>query len=302
MTMEVHPHEANLNYFVPHDSKWPIIGSVALGLMVFGAGNFVQQHGNPVYGGGNGVGGYILIAGVAILLYMLIGWWRDVIHESLSGLYSRWVDRSFRWGMFWFIASEVMFFAAFFGALFYLRLFVVPWLGGEGEKLSTHEVLWPDFVNVWPLVLTPSGETTTAMAPWGLPLINTILLVSSSVTLTFAHHAIKLNNKLKALNWMWPTLILGSTFLALQVTEYHHAYTEMGLTLGSGVYGSTFFMLTGFHGMHVTLGTLMLLVMTFRLAEGHFKPDQHFAFEAAAWYWHFVDVVWIGLFIFVYCL
>jgi cytochrome c oxidase subunit III len=302
MTMEVHPHEVEQTYYVPHDSKWPIIGSVALGLMVFGAGNFVQQHGNPTYGGGNGVGGYILLAGIAILLYMLIGWWRDVIRESLAGMYSHWVDRSFRWGMFWFIASEVMFFAAFFGALFYLRLFVVPWLGGEGEKLATHELLWPNFVNTWPLVLTPGGETTVAMPPWGLPLVNTILLVSSSVTLTFAHHAIKDNNKVKALNWMWPTLILGGTFLFLQGMEYHHAYTEMGLTLGSGVYGSTFFMLTGFHGMHVTLGTIMLLVMTFRIAESHFTADKHFAFEAAAWYWHFVDVVWIGLFIFVYCL
>lgn len=302
MTMEVHPHESELSYYVPHGSKWPFIGSIGLGLMVFGAGNFVQQHGNPVYGGGNGVGGYFLLVGVAVLLYILVGWWREVILESLGGMHSNWMERSFRWGMFWFIASEVMFFAAFFGALFYLRLFAVPWLGGEGAKLSTHEWLWPDFVNTWPLTLTPGGETTTAMAPWGLPLVNTILLVSSSITLTYAHHAIKNNNKLKALNWMWPTLILGGGFLALQVTEYHHAYTEMGLTLGSGVYGSTFFMLTGFHGMHVTLGTLMLLVMTFRLAEGHFKPDKHFAFEAAAWYWHFVDVVWIGLFIFVYCL
>lgn len=293
------------HYYVPAQSKWPFIGSIALGLIVFGAANFVQ-HSSGIQkfsvGATNAWGGWVLLAGIATLLVMLIGWWNHVIKESLGGLYSKQMDRSFRQGMFWFITSEVMFFAAFFGALFYIRMFVVPWLGGEGAKTSTHDVLWPDFVNVWPLVLTPGGEHTEGMQPWGLPLINTILLVTSSITLTFAHHAIKENNKVKALNWMWPTLILGATFLGLQAMEYHHAYTEMGLTLGSGVYGSTFFMLTGFHGMHVTLGTIMLTVMTFRLAEGHFKADKHFAFEAAAWYWHFVDVVWIGLFIFVYCL
>lgn len=289
------------NYYVPAESKWPFIGSVALALIVFGAGNFVQQSSGK-FGGGNGYGGWILLAGIATLLVMLIGWWNHVIKESLGGLYSKQMDRSFRQGMFWFITSEVMFFAAFFGALFYVRMFVVPWLGGEGSKVETHALLWPDFVNVWPLTLTPDGTTTTAMPAWGLPFINTVLLVTSSITLTFSHHALKDGNNFKAWTWLFWTVALGAIFLCLQAYEYYHAYNDLGLTMGSGIYGSTFFLLTGFHGMHVTLGTIMLAVMLFRMAKGHFTPEKHFAFEAAAWYWHFVDVVWIGLFIFVYCL
>ena len=294
-------HGEHEHYYVPAESKWPFIGSVALALIVFGAGNFVQQSSGK-FGGGNGFGGWILLAGIAVLLFMLVGWWNHVIKESLGGLYSKQMDRSFRQGMFWFITSEVMFFFAFFGALFYVRMFVVPWLGGEGAKVNTHEQLWPDFVNVWPLTTTPAGETTTAMPAWGLPFINTVLLVTSSITLTFSHHALKDGHNFKAWTWLFWTVALGAIFLCLQAYEYYHAYNDLGLTMGSGIYGSTFFLLTGFHGMHVTLGTIMLLVMLFRMAKGHFSPEKHFAFEAAAWYWHFVDVVWIGLFIFVYCL
>ncbi|QGX39064.1 cytochrome c oxidase subunit 3 [Permianibacter aggregans] len=291
------------HYYVPEQSKLPFIGSIALGLIVFGAASTVHQN-SGLYAdkAGDSYGLWVLLAGIALIIGMLWTWWSNVIDESLGGLYSKQMDRSFRQGMMWFITSEVMFFAAFFGALFYIRLFVVPWLGGEGAKVSTHELLWPDFVNVWPLTLTPGGDTTTAMPPWGLPLINTIILVTSSVTLTISHHALIAGNNFKAWTWLFWTVALGAVFLYLQGVEYHHAYTEMGLTLDAGVYGSTFFMLTGFHGMHVTLGTLMLLVMLFRMAKGHFTPEKHFAFEAAAWYWHFVDVVWIGLFIFVYCL
>ncbi len=296
---------AHERYYVPAESKWPFIGSIALGLIVFGAANFVQ-HSSGIEkfsaGASNAWGGWILTLGIAVLLFMLVGWWRNVISESLGGLYSAQMDRSFRQGMLWFITSEVMFFFAFFGALFYVRMFVVPWLGGEGAKSNTHELLWPDFVNVWPLTTTPAGETTTGMPPWGLPLINTVLLVTSSITLTISHHALKAGENFKAWTWLFWTVALGTVFLVLQAYEYMHAYHDMNLTLGSGIYGSTFFMLTGFHGMHVTLGTIMLLVMLFRMAKGHFKPEKHFAFEAAAWYWHFVDVVWIILFVFVYCL
>lgn len=299
--MAHHQQGEHENYYVPPQSKWPALGALALGLIVFGAANFVQQSSGK-FGGGNGYGGTILLMGIATILFMLWMWWRDVINESMGGLYSGQMDRSFKQGMMWFISSEVMFFFAFFLALFYVRLFVVPWMGGEGYKTATHELLWPDFVNVWPLTTTPGGTHTEGMSPFGLPLINTILLVSSSVTLTFAHHALKDNNHLRTFAWLFPTVLLGVVFLILQGYEYYHAYHEMGLTLGSGIYGSTFFMLTGFHGMHVTLGAIMLTVMTIRVGMGHFTAKHHFAFEAAAWYWHFVDVVWIILFVFVYCM
>ena len=138
--------------------------------------------------------------------------------------------------------------------------------------------------------------------PWHLPLINTLLLLSSSFTVHFAHVALKADERQKFNRWLGISLLLGMAFVALQIEEYHEAYTVLGLTLNSGVYGSTFFMLTGFHGMHVTLGALMLAVIMFRCMKGHFTAENHFAFEAVAWYWHFVDVVWLGLFIFVYVL
>jgi cytochrome c oxidase subunit 3 len=203
-------------------------------------------------------------------------------------------------GMMWFIFSEVMFFAAFFGALFYTRVLAVPWLGGEGTGAMTQAILWPDFEAVWPLTTTPDGTTTTAMGAWGLPAFNTFLLLTSSVTCTIAHHALVAGNRSKLIFWLGATLLLGYTFLACQVMEYKHAYADLGLTLESGIYGTTFFLLTGFHGLHVTLGATMLTVMFFRARKGHLTTDNHFAFEAAAWYWHFVDVVWIFLFIFVY--
>jgi cytochrome c oxidase subunit 3 len=203
-------------------------------------------------------------------------------------------------GMAWFIISEVMFFAAFFGALFYARMVSVPWLAGAGNNLETHLLLWPDFADTWPLFMTPGGTMTEAMAAWGLPFVNTVILVTSSVTVTFAHWGLKKNQRIRLGIWLFLTVVLGATFLTLQVVEYMHAFEELGLSLGSGVYGSTFFLLTGFHGAHVTLGTIMLTVMLLRVFRGHFTPDNHFAFEATSWYWHFVDVVWLFLFTFVY--
>jgi cytochrome c oxidase subunit 3 len=228
-----------------------------------------------------------------------------VVKESHAGLYSAQLDRSFRWGMSWFIFSEVMFFLAFFGALFYVRVLAGPWLGGEGDKGVAH-MLWPSFEFTWPLLNTPDPKlfppAKDVIDPWHLPLINTILLVSSSVTITIAHHALRRDHRGALKLWMAITILLGLSFIALQAYEYFEAYTKLGLTLGSGIYGATFFMLTGFHGAHVTLGTIILIVMFVRILRGHFNPDKHFGFEAASWYWHFVDVVWVGLFIFVYVL
>jgi cytochrome c oxidase subunit 3 len=286
-------------YYVPHSSVWPIVGSTALGITAYGAANFIHQSTDKVAVDGSW-GAVVFFAGLALIAFMMFGWFGTVIRESLKGMVSNQLDRSYRMGMAWFIVSEVMFFAAFFGALFYARIISVPWLAGAGHRLETHLFLWPDFADTWPLFITPGGGTTEAMAAWGLPFINTVILVTSSLTVTFAHWALKKNRRAPLQIWLAITVALGAIFLTLQVVEYMHAYQELGLSLGSGIYGSTFFMLTGFHGAHVTMGTIMLLVMLLRCLRGHFTPDHHFAFEAVSWYWHFVDVVWLFLFTFVY--
>jgi len=287
-------------YYVPHSSAWPIVGSVALFITAYGAANFIQQSTDKVTTATGSSGALIFFVGLAAIAFMMFGWFGTVIRESLKGLVSDQLDRTYRQAMFWFIVSEVMFFAAFFGALFYARIISVPWLAGAGSNLATHLFLWPDFADTWPLFRTPSGAETEPMPAWGLPFINTIILVTSSVTVTFAHWALKRNQRLPLQLWLALTVALGVTFLTFQVIEYIEAYHELGLTLASGIYGSTFFMLTGFHGAHVTLGTIMLFVMLLRSLKGHFTPDNHFAFEATSWYWHFVDVIWLFLFTFVY--
>ncbi|SFL94325.1 cytochrome c oxidase subunit 3 [Marinobacter zhejiangensis] len=289
-------------YYVPAQSKWPIIATVGLGTTLYGVASIMV---NGSQGEDTGSAWTVFFIGALIMAYMLFGWFGNVIRESRAGLYSPQMDRSFRWGMSWFIFSEVMFFAAFFGALFYARVFAVPWLGGEGDRASSN-MLWEGFQATWPLINTPDPEAfppaKEVIGPWGLPLVNTILLVTSSFTVTVAHHGLKQNNRTKVKIWLAATILLALGFLALQAEEYVHAYTELDLTLQSGIYGSTFFMLTGFHGAHVLLGTLMLSIMLVRIFKGHFSADKHFGFEAASWYWHFVDVVWLGLFVFVYIL
>ena len=289
-------------YYVPDQSKWPIVGAIALLVSVFGAGTLMNGLSN---GSGASPGNYILYAGLLLLAWMFCGWFGNVIRESHQGLYSAQMDRSFRMGMTWFIFSEVMFFAAFFGALFYVRVLAGPWLDGVGEKGSSG-MLWPEFNFAWPLVNNPDPSAfpgpSETISPWQLPLINTLLLITSSVTLTLAHHALRANKRKALKGWLLLTVVLGVVFLGFQLAEYVHAYRDLGLTLSSGIYGSTFFMLTGFHGFHVTMGAVILTVMLIRVYKGHFTPGNHFAFEAAAWYWHFVDVVWVALFIFVYVL
>lgn len=285
------------HYYVPDQSPWPIVGAVALFFIAVGAALTVMDMGKE---GGSGI--YILYVGIAVLLYMLFSWFKNVIEESHQGLYSAQMDRSFRQGMSWFIFSEVMFFMAFFGALFYARMFSVPWLGGADNNAMTNEVLWPTFEAVWPLLNTPGGTTTQAMGWQGLPLINTLILLVSSVTLHFAHVAMENNKRTPLKVFLGVTILLGVCFLGLQVEEYIYAYNDLNLTLDAGIYGNTFFLLTGFHGMHVTLGTIILLIVFLRILKGHFTKNKHFAFQAAAWYWHFVDVVWLCLFVFVYVL
>jgi cytochrome c oxidase subunit 3 len=281
-------------YYVPHGSKWPIVGSLGMITMLASAASWLN---------GSATAQWSFWLGAAIIIFMVFGWFGTVIRESQAGMYNDQVDNSFRLGMSWFIYSEVMFFAVFFGTLFYVRALAVPWLGGEGSGAITNSTLWQGYMPVWPTngPANVGGEFGTIPA-FGIPFINTLILLSSGVTLTLAHHALKKENRNALVSWLAATVALGFLFLYLQVHEYIEAYTELGLTLGSGIYGATFFMLTGFHGMHVTLGAIMLTVILFRCIKGHFKPDSHFAFEAVAWYWHFVDVVWLGLFIFVYAL
>jgi cytochrome c oxidase subunit 3 len=289
-----HAQDHSNVYFVPHNSRWPFLGSIALFTLMVGAANWMN---------GNAWGEGVLFTGMAMVLVVLGLWFGDVISESLQGNYNPQVDTSFRMGMLWFIFSEVMFFAAFFGALFYARNFALPWLSGEGDGALTNEFLWSGFIAGWPSngPAAVGGHFETIPA-WGLPLVNTMLLLSSGVTITLAHHALRAARRSALMFWLGATIVLGASFLYFQATEYHEAYTELNLTLGSGIYGSTFFMLTGFHGLHVTLGAIMLSVIWLRCAKGHFSKDHHFAFEAVAWYWHFVDVVWLGLFLFVYVL
>lgn len=289
-------------YYVPPQSHWPIIGAVGLFLTLGGAAALIyslQQESDSL------LAQIMLNSGALILAGMMIGWFAAVIAESRQGLYSAQMDRSFRYGMSWFIFSEVMFFFAFFGVLFYIRVFAVPWLDGEGDK-GLASMLWPQFQASWPLMQAPNPDQfppiREVINPWHIPLINTVLLVGSSFTLLAAHKALKREDRPKLKGWLSLTIVLGLTFLGLQIYEYIHAYTELDLTLKSGIYGATFFMLTGFHGAHVTIGSIILLVLLFRVFQGHFTPDKHFGFEAGAWYWHFVDVVWIFLFTTVYLL
>jgi cytochrome c oxidase subunit 3 len=277
-------------YFVPGQSKWPAVGAIALALFGFGLASWFN---------GASYGPWLFAGFVAVLIYMMVGWFGDVARESEGGLYSQRVDGSFRWSMGWFIFSEVMFFAAFFGALFYARSISMPWLGDLDHK----SILWPDFTAIWPNA-GPAGtvEAFQTMGPWPIPTINTALLLTSGVTLTIAHHALKENRRGSAQFWLLATVLLGFIFLGFQAYEYIHAYRDLNLKMTSGIFGSTFFMLTGFHGFHVTVGAIMLAVVLFRMTRGHFTAENHFAFEAAAWYWHFVDVVWLGLYIVVYWL
>lgn len=286
------------SYYLPAPSHWPIIGSIGLFITLFGFASALP--GTPDGAMGNMTMVYI---GLAIVAFMLFGWFGQVIGESESGKYNAQVDTSFRMGMLWFILSEVMFFAAFFGALFYARQMSVPWLAGEGNNAMTNALLWQGYAGDWPTNGPASaGGKFEAMGAYGIPLWNTIILLTSGLTVTWAHWGLKKENRGQLIMGLFLTVALGALFVSLQAYEYIHAYSELGLKLTSGIYGTTFYMLTGFHGLHVTIGAIMLLVMLIRSLKGHFTAKNHFAFEAAAWYWHFVDVVWLGLFIFVYWL
>jgi cytochrome c oxidase subunit III len=284
-------------YYLPHHSPWPIVASVALFTLMLGAVSYLNEW----------AGLYAFLPGAILLAVMFFGWFSTVIGENQHGVYNLQVDRSFRMAMMWFIFSEVMFFGAFFGALFYARRLAVPWLGGEGVKVFTNFILWPQFEAVWPTngpahVGGHADGSFGVIPALGVPALNTAILLTSGLTVTLAHHALRAGQRGRLALFLALTFLLGFTFVGLQAREYGEAYQHLGLRLSTGIYGSTFFMLTGFHGLHVTLGAIMLLIIWLRVLRGHFTLTRHFAFEAVAWYWHFVDVVWLWLFIFVYWL
>ena len=288
-------HGTSPYYFVPGPSAYPVLASIGLFFVILGAGQWINGH---------EWGAWSLAAGMIGWLATLFFWFRESVEESESGQYGYKIDLSFRWSMSWFIFSEVMFFGAFFTALWWARTHALPALGSLDNAL-----LWPDFKAVWPsLAAGATGspadtvEPFQTVGPFWLPTINTALLLSSGITLTIAHHALRAGHRAQCVRFMWATVLLGVTFLTVQGYEYYHLYTELNLKLSSGAYGSTFYMLTGFHGLHVFIGTLMLFFITLRVQKGHFTSERHFGFEGAAWYWHFVDVVWLGLYVLVYWL
>lgn len=294
-------------YFIAEPSFWPIIGSCGLFTTVIGLVNTLHD---------SSIGPFVMAAGLGILLFTMFGWFGAVIKESESGLHSSLMDQSYRWGMLWFIVSEVALFGVFFFALFYVRVFAVPELAGTeldfaralniASGNATHQFLWPDFKGIWPLLQNPNPKLfpgpKEVVETWGIPALNTLILLSSAVTVTWAHWGFKKDNRKQIIIGLILTILLGAIFEGFQASEYLKAFYNYGLTLSSGIYGTTFFALTGLHAMHVSIGVIMLSIILVRVLKGHFYPEHHFAFEAVSWYWHFVDVVWLFLFIFVYWL
>ncbi len=312
-------------YYVSESSKLAACATVGLVLTIFGAASGINDgtFGDPNESTNSW---FIFWCGLAFLSATLFTWFRITIKENMAGMNSAQLKRSYAIGMQWFIFSEVMFFFAFFFALFYIRWLAAPWLAGEGDAGRMNPVhLWPGFEFAWPLMETPqdavggvanqvianNGEFVGAernmafpgfveMFKW-LPFYNTVILLTSSVTVHWAHHALLHDDRKKFNMWLAVSVVLGMIFVGLQVLEYYEAYAHYGLTLKTGVYGTTFFMLTGFHGFHVCLGMIMLLIQLLRsVVGGHFTKDDHFGFAASSWYWHFVDVVWIFLMLTVY--
>jgi cytochrome c oxidase subunit III len=283
------------SYYLPPPSRWPLITSAAMFVAALGAALAVN---------GVGAGRWFLVGGGAGVVAMIYRWFGQIIRESEGGAYNRQVDRSFRWGMAWFVFAEVMFFVVFFAALFYVRRFAVPWIGSDELSWPGYDTMWPTAGPKGPAPIEPGNipgpNQFSPMAAWGIPALNTLILLSSAAAVTWAQWGMLRDDRARLTTGLFLAIALGVAFLALQSYTYAHAYTELGLTLRTGVYGATFFLLTGFHGLHAIIGTVMLIVILGRVLRGHFRPDSHFGFEAVAWYWHFVDVVWLFLFVFVY--
>lgn len=263
-------HAKNHDYHLVDPSPWPFVGAVGAFILAIGAVNWF--HGSEPW---------VLYLGLAVVLYTMFGWWRDVIREGQKGDHTPVVQLHLRYGMILFIASEVMFFVAWFWAFFDASLFTnEPIQAARAAFTGGH---WP-----------PQG--IEVFDPWHIPLINTLILLTSGTTVTWAHHALIEGDRRGLVQGLVVTVVLGLIFTSLQAYEYHHA----AFSFAGNIYGATFFMATGFHGFHVIVGTIFLIVCLIRAANGDFTPKAHFGFEAAAWYWHFVDVVWLFLFASIY--
>ncbi|GAB4225838.1 MAG: cytochrome c oxidase subunit 3 [Methyloligellaceae bacterium] len=275
-------HAKQHDFHLVEPSKWPAVGSIGAFLLAVGAVMYFvsRKEGDPQL--------WYVVPGLLIVLVTMFGWWRDVIEEAEHrGDHTPVVQLHMRYGMILFIASEVMFFVAWFWAYFDVALFP-----GEATQIARTELTGGQ----WPPVPTEDGRFIGTFDPWGLPLVNTLVLLTSGTTITWAHHALLKDDRRGVVWGLVLTIILGILFTALQAYEYAHA----GFQFSGHIYGSVFFMATGFHGFHVIVGTIFLIVTLFRVLAGHFTPQQHFGFEAAAWYWHFVDVVWLFLFSCIY--
>lgn len=289
MNAATHPHH---RYYVPQPSPYPIVLSGAIFLLGLGMALLVNSF---------DAGWWALALGALLLAGTLFAWFGRVVGETRAGVYGHLEERSFRWGMLWFITSEVVFFASLFGVLFYERNIAVPWLASFTSHAWSAYTPWPHFSAAWPSD-GPAGKPFETVYPWGIPALNTLILLSSGVTVTWAHMGLRAGRRRQLKAGLALTILLGVIFLGFQIHEFADAYTKLGLTLHSGVFGATFFILTGFHGLHVTVGAIMLSAILMRTLKGDFSPERHFAFEAVTWYWHFVDVVWLMLFVFVYWL
>jgi cytochrome c oxidase subunit 3 len=267
-------HVKQHQYHLVTPSPWPIVGALAIFVLALGA-ILYMRYSRP----------WLMVVGVLAVLYVMFMWWRDVVGESHKGDHTPVVGLHLRYGMVLFIASEVMFFVAWFWAFFNVSLY--PDDPFQAARAAETGGIWP-----------PKGIAT--FNPWHLPLFNTLILLTSGTTVTWAHHAL-LHNDRNGLKWgLALTILLGMLFTAVQAYEYGNAAFAFSRDHGGNIYGSTFFMATGFHGFHVIIGTIFLIVCFFRALAGHFRPEQHFGFEAAAWYWHFVDVIWLFLFTSIY--
>ncbi|WP_342153818.1 cytochrome c oxidase subunit 3 [Methylorubrum sp. SB2] len=270
-------HAKNHDYHIINPSPWPLLGAFSGFLMAFGAVFWMKG----LSAGGLAIGPYVFGAGTLGVLYTMLSWWKDVTHEANSGDHTRVVQLHHRYGMIMFIASEVMFFVAWFWAYFEAALYTADPIQATRVEFTG---------GVWP----PKG--IESFDPWHLPLLNTLILLTSGTTVTWAHHAL-LHGDRKGLKYgLWLTIILGVLFTACQAYEYAHAH----FGFSGSIYSATFFMATGFHGAHVIIGTIFLAVCLLRTYQGDFTPKQHLGFEFAAWYWHFVDVVWLFLFAAIY--
>lgn len=287
--------ENHSNYYVPPRSPLPIIGAIGLFLFALGSLNFTTLWGPGLF-----------IIGLLVLLGMIFSWFRAVIRESRQGLYDAQMQRSFRWGMFWFIFCELFLFGILLGALIYIRWATLPSLAGNGSggSLLTHYLLWPDFQKTWPLLKNPApylfAGGNLAPAAWGIPTLNTLLLLSSAILVTWAFLMSK-----KANRWAPPTgllaaILLGIVFLFLQLFYYSEVISIYKFTIGSGIYGSLFSILTVVHMLHVLVGIFILSVVLVRYAAGHFSAQNNFAFEAAIWFWLLITALWLLIFMFLY--